>query len=88
MHSILGHSHILSMESRLRTHGWGSNIPWDMGVCWGGNMDTWGGLVGGKTRQVRGSDHEAPLVHVEDEHCLVRKGRKEATILRLLPLPR
>lgn len=33
--------------------------------------------MGGKTRQVRGSDHEAPSVHVEDElHCLVRKGQK------------
>lgn len=40
-------------------------------------MDTWGGLVGGKTGQMRGSDNEAPLQHVEDQlHCLLRKGQK------------
>lgn len=48
-----------------------------MEVCWGGNVDTWGGLVGGETGQVRGSDYEGLLVHMEDElQHLVRKGQK------------
>lgn len=66
-----------------------------MEVCWGGTKDTWGGVAADETRQVRGSGHEGPLVHVEDDlHCLgigvegQEWGRKEATIQRLLPSPR